>query len=184
MLKSSVILSRNAVRKWLLIGIPVLFGFGFLMHYIYKLSGNSPIVGIFAPVNESVWEHLKLSFWPIIIWWVLGYIIIDRKHNVSVGKWITSCTVAQLVCPLVILCFYYAYTGAFGIESMILDIFSLLLGLAAAHGLAYHIYKYSRPGRYCMYISITVLILLAVLFTVFTFKPPHIPLFKNPSAGK
>jgi len=177
-------LKKNRVLKWFIIGIPVLFGFGFIMHFIYKWSGESRIVGIFAPVNESVWEHLKLSFWPVNIWWASGFFIIRRKSKVSVSKWILSCAVAQLVCPLIILSFYYTYTGAFGTHSMILDILSLLLGLAAASALAYHVYKYAEPCRYCMYISIAILIILAVLFTVFTYKPPHIPLFKAPQSGK
>ena len=31
-------------------------------HIAYNLSGNNIIVGLFNPVNESVWEHLKFMF--------------------------------------------------------------------------------------------------------------------------
>ena len=30
-----------------------------LSHFAYPLSGDSALVGLFNPVNESVWEHLK-----------------------------------------------------------------------------------------------------------------------------
>ena len=182
--KSLVITSRNAAQHWILLGIPVLFIIGFFMHYIYEWSGNSTIVGIFAPVNESVWEHLKLTFWPMLIWWIAGYIILSKNNNISASQWFTSCTVAELVCPLVVLCFYYTYTGAFGIESLILDIFSLFLGVAVAQGLALHVYKYARFSLYCLYISAAIIILLAVTFTVFTFAPPHFPLFMDSVTGK
>lgn len=33
-----------------------------ISHYVYDLSGNKLIIGLFNPVNESVWEHLKLMF--------------------------------------------------------------------------------------------------------------------------
>lgn len=184
MSKSSVITSKDAAQKWILIGIPVLFVVGFFMHNIYEWSGNSTIVGIFAPVNESVWEHLKLTFWPMLIWWITGYIILGKNNNICARQWFTSCTVAELVCLLVVLCFYYTYTGAFGIESLILDIFSLFLGVAVAQSLALHVYKYARSSQYSLYISVAILILLAVTFTVFTFAPPHFPLFKDSMTGK
>ena len=37
---------------------------GTLMHFAYQLSNQNPIVGMFVPINESVWEHLKLLFFP------------------------------------------------------------------------------------------------------------------------
>lgn len=184
MSKSSVITSKNSVRHWILLGIPILFIIGFFMHYIYEWSGNSLIVGIFAPINESVWEHLKLNFWPLLIWWIAGYILLGKKNNLFASQWFTSCTVAELICPLVVLCFYYTYTGALGIESLTLDIFSLFLGILVAQGLALHMYKYERFSHYCLYISVATLILLAVTFTVFTFAPPHIPLFMDSVTGK
>lgn len=184
MSKSSAITSKNAAQYWILTGIPVLFVIGFFMHNIYEWSGNSTIVGIFAPVNESVWEHLKLTFWPMLIWWIAGYIILGKSNKTSASQWFTSCNIAELVCPLVVLCFYYTYTGAFGIESLILDIFSLLLGVTVAQCLALHVYKYARCRWYCLYISVSILILLAVTFTVFTFNPPHFPLFMDSVTGK
>lgn len=184
MFKSSVITPKNAAQHWILLGIPILFIVGFFMHYIYEWSGNSLIVGIFAPVNESIWEHLKLTFWPMLIWWIFGYIILGKKYNITASQWFTSCTVAELICSLVVLCFYYTYTGALGIESLILDIFSLFLGIVVAQYLAFHIYKTAKFSQNCLYISVAVLILLAVTFTVFTFAPPHLPLFKDSVTGK
>jgi hypothetical protein len=154
------------------------------MHFIYVWSGNSLIVGIFAPINESIWEHLKMIFWPMLIWWLAGYFILGKNNKFYANQWFTSCVVAELTCPLVILSFYYTYTGALGIESLILDIFSLFLGVAVAQGLALHVYKYAKFSQYYLYVSITTLILLAIAFTVFTFAPPHIPLFEDSLTGK
>ena len=38
---------------------------GTALHFAYDWC-LSPLVGLFAPVNESVWEHLKLLFWPFL----------------------------------------------------------------------------------------------------------------------
>lgn len=40
---------------------------GVFLHFAYELSGENPIVGLFALVNESIWEHLKLIFFPMLV---------------------------------------------------------------------------------------------------------------------
>ena len=174
---------KDPSRKWILWGIPVLFVLGSAVHFIYDWSGKQALVGIFTPVNESVWEHLKLTFWPMLIWWFAWYFIYGRKNKEPAANWIVAATAAQLVCPIVILTFFYTYTGAFGIESLFLDIFSLLLALTIAQTFALHLYKYGKFKRPCMIIAIFILVLLAAIFTYFTFAPPHIPLFKDSLTG-
>lgn len=183
MAKSKTLPPKDPVRRWIVLGIPVLFIVGSLMHFIFEWSGNSTIVGIFAPVNESVWEHLKLTFWPMLVWWSVGYFFLRKTNEISADQWFVSCAVAMLVCPLVIVTFFYTYTGAFGIESLILDIFSLLLGLVVGQGLALHIYKYAELKPCSLYLAIAILVLLAIAFTVFTLAPPHIPVFKDSMTG-
>jgi len=153
------------------------------MHFVYEWSGNLALVGIFAPTNESVWEHLKMTFWPMLFWWFLGYLYFGKKNRICTVQWFVSLAVAQVVCPIVILSFFYTYTGALGIESLIFDIFSLFLGLVVAHKLALHIYQFASFNRYWLSGACVILVLLMLAFTVFTFTPPHIPLFKDSLTG-
>ena len=39
---------------------------GSLDHFMYELSGGNVFVGMWAPVSESVWEHLKIAFYPTL----------------------------------------------------------------------------------------------------------------------
>ena len=39
---------------------------GSLSHFLYELSGGTAIFALFCPINESVWEHLKLLFFPFL----------------------------------------------------------------------------------------------------------------------
>ncbi|MCW4022413.1 MAG: DUF6512 family protein [archaeon] len=39
----------------------------------------NPFVGAFSAVNESVWEHLKLGFWPLILYTAIEYWKIKNK---------------------------------------------------------------------------------------------------------
>lgn len=180
MVISNWLTSKDPIRNWLLLGILVLSIIGSFMHFVYQWSGNSIIIGIFAPTNESVWEHLKMTFWPMLICWFIGYYILKKRNTISVVQWFVSCSIAELVCPLVIVSFYYTYTGALGIKSLILNIFSLFLGVAVGQCMGLHVYKHAKLHSFCLYIAIALLIVAAIAFTVFTFAPPPLPLFKTP----
>ncbi|HBQ64699.1 MAG TPA: hypothetical protein DD727_07225 [Clostridiales bacterium] len=168
----------SIIRKWVLGGIPVIILLSSLMHDLYEWSGNNLIVGFIAPVNESIWEHLKMSFLPTLLWWTTGYFFFRRSLSISPAQWFTPMVVSLYLCPLFITSFYYTYTGAFGIQSLFLDILSLVLGVTAAQIIALHLYRYARFNRIWLYLSMILILLMFVTFIVFTLSPPDIPLFK------
>lgn len=45
-------------EKWIILGIPIIFLIGSFMHFLYDLSGQNPIIGLFAPINESIFYVL------------------------------------------------------------------------------------------------------------------------------
>jgi hypothetical protein len=157
----------------MLTGIPVLFIIATPLHFLYNWTGKNKVVGLLTPVNESPWEHLKLTFWSMLVWWVIGYLRFGIKEENVFPSYVVSCAVAEIVCILFIIAFYYTYTSVFGIESLILDILSLLFGLISGILLAIHVYKYSKPGDIATIISIGF---LADIFICYTYCPPHIPL--------
>jgi hypothetical protein len=42
---------------------------GSALHFVYGWSSQNALVGLFAPVNESIWEHAKLVFLPPLLWY-------------------------------------------------------------------------------------------------------------------
>ena len=164
-------------KLWILIGIPIIFLFGSLMHFAYDLSDQSTLVGIFTPVNESIWEHLKLSVYPTFLWWIIGFFILD---DVPMYKWFRCCVFSVIISPIIIASFYYTYTGALGIHSLFLDIFSLFLGLFIAQSLALHIYNKAEINKFDFYLSILISLFIVISFTIFTFAPPDLPIFMDP----
>lgn len=175
---------RDPATKWILWGIPFISLVGSLMHFVYGWSGKLPAIGIFAPVNESIWEHLKMTLWPALIWWLAGYFICSKASHIPFRQWFFSYTVAMLICPLFIVAFYYTYTGAFGIHLLSLDIASLFLGVIISQFAALHIYRHAKIGNILFGISITVFIIVLTAYMAFTFITPHIPAFLNPENGK
>jgi hypothetical protein len=66
---------------FLIIGAVFTIITGTLLHFVYEWSGESLFVGIFSPINESVWEHLKLLFFPMSVWILIGYFIFGKKFK-------------------------------------------------------------------------------------------------------
>ncbi len=54
-------LNKKVFVVWL--GTMVL---GVLLHFLYEWLPN-PLTALLAPVRESLWEHVKLIFWPLLL---------------------------------------------------------------------------------------------------------------------
>ena len=76
---------------------------------------------------------------------------------------------------------YYFYVGAFGRESVIIDISILLVALFVGQMLSFHIYK-NFEGIDVHFVILIVAMIFCVL-VICTFNPPHIPLFKEKKTG-
>jgi hypothetical protein len=87
----------NRVLKWELLGILIVFVLGALLHFVFEWSGNSPVVGAIASVNESVWEHFKQGFWPMFL-----FALIEYKYLRSyVNNLFTAKAVAVYMIPII-----------------------------------------------------------------------------------
>lgn len=169
-------------QKWIIKGIICLFLIGSLMHFLYDLSGENVVVGLIAAVNESVWEHTKMVLLPVICWWSFYYIIKGKEHNIDKNKWFTSALIALVTAIITIPMLFYFYTEAFGVEILAVDIFILFLAVLFGQLLAFHFYKYSKGIN--LYISICIFLLLIIVYAIFTFNPPHLPLFIDGMSGQ
>lgn len=69
--------ARN--RRWGLLGLIVVCFLSIPLHFFYDWTGENTFIGLFAPINESIWEHLKLVFWPLLVWWTVGLSPTKRK---------------------------------------------------------------------------------------------------------
>ncbi len=145
-------------------------------HFAYDLSGKNIIVGLFNPVNESVWEHLKFMFFPFLLWWIAMYFIKNKKCEIPLNTWIVSAAVSLVVAPLSVVLLFYSYTGALGIESVFIDILLVFvcyfIALRASHFL-----KHSEPNKWTVMVSVIVIVIIFIAFIVFTFNPPKLPIF-------
>ena len=57
------------------------FILGSICHFLYEFSDYNPFLALIVPVNESVWEHLKLVFFPVLFLTIAEYSL--RRPNPS-----------------------------------------------------------------------------------------------------
>ena len=136
--------SLSPPEQWILKGIPFLFLIGGLLHFAYQLLGQNVVVGLFAPVNESVWEHTKMLPLPMIAWWTVYYAVFGRAGAINADQWFTAALMALLTALLVMPMLFYFYTGAFGVELLWVDVLILLVALVAGQLLGLHVYRYGQ----------------------------------------
>lgn len=171
---------KNKVLVLEVIGFVFLIVIGSLIHFAYEWSNNSIIIGVFSPVNESVWEHLKLGFTSLMIFSFIEYFFIVHQTN----NFIIAKASGLLILQGFILIFYYSIHLLFKKEILILDILSYVIGCLLCQIVSYKILSKSKLNNSIKYISIFFILLHGLLIIVFTFNPPKLPMFMDNNTGE
>ena len=154
----------------------VTFG-GTILHFLYNWTGESVLVAPFSGVNESTWEHMKLLFWPLFL-----FALVQRLFFKEQNYWCIK--LAEILLGLVLIpVLFYTYNGMFGkspdwINIAIFDVSALIVFL-------FEWWAFKRDWLQCRYprLAFAAICLIGLLFVVFTFVPPQIPLFQDPLTG-
>ena len=147
-------------RTNLILGILFTLIFGTLLHFFYKWSGDNPFVALFSPVNESVWEHLKMLFFPVFLYTMFEIIVLFKTS----GRFLTTRIIGILLGMFFILSAFFTYTGICGRHFLVLDILIFILGIlitfCASRYLEIHF-----PGLHLpLLANYALLLLLVILF--------------------
>lgn len=111
-------MSDKKWRTWEVLGLLFVLAAGNLLHFVYDWTGQSPVVGALAAVNESVWEHMKLLTTPWVLWSIAELVAVGRS-----GLPVTAARAAGLLAGLAAIpMLFYTYQGVLGRDLMWLDI--------------------------------------------------------------
>lgn len=161
------------------VGIIFCVAVGTLLHFTFQWSHNHPAAALFSAVNESTWEHLKLLFFPVLLFTLLEYFFAGRQTP----GFLWARTMALLSGMALIVIGYYTYRGIIGKNYLTADILLFIAGVLTAFLLTMVIQKQRRTHPAHTGPAIFILIAVTALFFIFTFYPPHIGLFLDPSPG-
>ena len=164
---------KNSILIFEIISTIFVMVLGTLLHFTYKWSNNNMLVGIFSPINESIWEHLKLMFFPMLITIIIGYLYKGK----DVDNYLSSKVIGTIVMLSFTIVFYYTYSGILGTNYTGVDVSIFFIAVALGQYVSYKLMKTKFHGNNI--IAIITLLALLLCFVVFTFFPPNIALFKD-----
>lgn len=167
-------MDKTKIRNYQIVSGIFVCILGTLLHFTYQLLGENAFVASFSAVNESVWEHLKLLFFPMLLTTIIGYFYIRK----DAPNFLCAKTLGILTSMLFIIIFFYTYTGIIGKSIVFIDIASFFIAVILGEYLAY---KLMISNFKCNNIIATIILtIILICFIVFTYCTPHIALFKDP----
>ena len=169
---------KRQIGLWQLAGFAVTSLLGTLLHFLYDLTGGSALIAPFSGVNESTWEHMKLLFWPLLIFAFIEWLFFRDKEEFWCVK-LRGTLLGLSLIPLI----FYLYNGVIGKSPDWINIAIFFISAAAAY--VYEARQFSSGRTRCKNprLAIILLCVLATMFIVFTFATPTLAIFRDPLTG-
>jgi len=158
-----------------MIGIIFVLLTGTLAHFLYEWSGNNYIIGFFTPINESIWEHMKLLFFPMLLFSLSTVTKLKKNYPCIISSLFSGILIGTVLIPV----FFYTYTGIWGYDIFILDLLTFILAVIIAFSTAYKFTLSCRMQNYTIPLCAAIGAVL-ICFLLFTYSPPNIGLFTAP----
>ena len=163
-------MSKPSVSKRLILAFILTTLAGVALHFLYNLLPCA-ITALFSPVNESIWEHLKVIYWPYLVAMLL---VTGKAGRGNRGSWLFT----LLVISVAMLVIGYVYHISLDLEASAFDIGLYVFLMALGFWLPGRLR--SSRGHSAPVFFMTVL--LGVAIALFTFLPPDNILFADLSA--
>jgi len=177
---TSAVSSRETLTVYSIVGVLFVFILGTIFHFLFESSGRNVVLASVVPVNESVWEHLKLLVFPFLLYMIIVWLSLDGCIN----NFIPGITLAIYSGSLFIVFAFYTYIGAFTREhDLSLDILIFILGIILAFIVAYLVFVSCPVSDTLNLIAFAALLFYIFLLILFTYSPIQIPLLQDPITG-
>jgi hypothetical protein len=162
------------LRKWSIAGFFAVTILGALLHFVFNWTQQNGIVGLFTPVNESIWEHLKLGYGGLVLFALIEFPFVWKyAHNYCLAK-----ALGVVIISASVLGTFYAYSSVDDMHTILwLDMLSFVGGVALAQLVTYGLYRLRPLGKTVRLASILWLVAFTAILAFFTYYPPHTDLF-------
>lgn len=167
------------LKKYTIIGIIFVLAKGTLDHFLYDWSGHNYLVGLLTPINESIWEHMKMLFYPMLLYSIFLILKFRKTYSCITSSLCFGIIIGTILIPI----FFYAYTSVLGKDVFLLDIGIFILSILIAFWLSYKFTLSCRLEPYTVLLCILVIILL-LSFMFFTYHPLATRIFQDPTVSQ
>lgn len=165
----------SSLKLYTIIGIFFTLISGTVSHFVYEWSGNNFLLGFFFPINESTWEHMKLCFFPMLLYSAYMNRKLKRDYPCVTSALLCGILYGTSLIPVI----FYTYSGILGRNFLSLDIATFALSVLAGFRA---VYKHSLSCKAKPYETISKLLvsILAICFFLFTYHAVGLGIFRVP----
>ena len=150
---------------------------GTILHFLYDWTGESGVVKPFSAIDESTWQHMKIMYFPMLIFGVVQWFFFRKEYPCFYVVKLIGILVGLTLIPIV----FYTYNGAFGKSPDWLNITIFMVADICAFVVEYRLFRRVNDcKRVWKMLSLTALLVIGMLMVVFTYIPPNLPLFISP----
>ena len=161
---------------WQATGFAFVTFFGTILHFLYDWTGENIWISPFSGINESTWEHMKLLYWPLFLFALLQRLFFKKLQNFWFVK------LAEILLGLALIpVLFYTYNGALGKSPDWVNIAIFYLSAALVFLFERWAFQKGRLQHQYPQLAFFTICIIGLLFVVFTFIPPRLPLFQDPT---
>ena len=163
------------IVNWQIAGFAFTASMGTFFHFLFDLTKESVVAAFISPVNESIWEHIKLLFFPMFLFALFEYAFWGQQYA---GFWcikLKGIVVGMLLIPVL----YYTYSGIIGRSVDWVNIVIFFVAVGVVYFLETKLFLGNTSCKFSSEYAFVILCVIGIVFFVFTFYPPHIPLFQD-----
>lgn len=149
-------------------------------HFIYDWFPNA-LTAIFFPVNESIWEHMKLFVTPYLLFGIMEYLLL-KKNKITTNNFLFQLWLIPILGIIIYLAIFipiYLWIG----ENMMISITLLFLVLVFMETCSYYLLR-QKEIKCGSIIGMIGILTTYIIFGYLVYNPCQNFLFFDIEKGK
>ena len=169
---------KRSIGLWQLMGFAVTSLAGTILHFLFEWLGEAIWIAPFSGVNESTWEHMKLLFWPMLLYAIVQSFFFRERKDFWCVK-LRGILLGLVLIPVI----FYTYNGVIGRSPDWINIVIFFISAAIAYLYETRLFNTEKKRCGSPKFAMILLCVIALCFVLFTFVTPEIDIFKDPLTG-
>lgn len=154
-------------------------GIGCLMHFLYDICHENKAVAVFAAINESVWEHIKIGLTGFFVVTFVDFTMFGGMYNYWIAK---AFSIGAFVILIPVM--YYFIRSCMGRESVVAGVIEFLVGVFVSELIFMTILNGLKAQVWLFYVAFIILFVILGAYVMFTWVQPKLPIFMDIRNGK
>lgn len=164
----------DILKRYTVIGTVFTIIAGVVGHFIYDLTGENFLAGLFFPGNESTWEHMKLVFFPMLLYSFFAEYKLKNEAGCISKAYMSGILAGTFSIPVI----FYTYSGILGYNIAWLNILTFVISVIVGFIVVYAVAKNCKNDKWSLLLK-GVIFMLIIAFMVFSYYPPNLGLFRE-----